>query len=152
MLRLHTFNILRGSAGRRPPRTWIPFSRFSTIFLKCLCRTSNLRCTHCIVPESLLNHPNSFHGGMSKLNTKFLMFHLLSHFECDSDTVHMLTQWLRPRPLTSTVKLSLFTLVHSSPLSLAARLHRCHADLSRYINNSWTFSGQTSYTHTHIHT
>ena len=28
---------------------------------------------------------------------------------------------------------------HSSPLSLAARLHRCHANHSRYSNNGWTF-------------
>ena len=50
---------------------------------------------------------------------------LLSHFECDGYTVHMLTQWHVPPPLTSTVKLSLFTHAHSSPLFLAARLHQC---------------------------
>ena len=50
-----------------------------------------------------------------------------------------------PPPLTSTVKSSLFTHVHSSPLSSAARLHQCHANQSRYFNNGWTFSGQTSY-------
>ena len=33
----------------------------------------------------------------------------------------------------------------TSPLSLAARLHRCHANHSHYINNGWTFSGQTSH-------
>ena len=49
-----------------------------------------------------------------------------------------------PPPLTSTVKSSLFTHAHSSPLSLAARLHQCHLNCSRYINNGWTFSGQTS--------
>ena len=42
--------------------------------------------------------------------------------------------------LTSTVKLSLFTHVHSSPLSLAARLYQCHANHSLYINIGWTFS------------
>ena len=47
-------------------------------------------------------------------------------------------------PLTSTVKSSLFTHTHSSPLSLAARLHRCCTNHSCYINNGWTFSGQTS--------
>ena len=31
------------------------------------------------------------------------------------------------------------------PVSLAARLHQCHAKDSRYINNDWTFSRQTSY-------
>ncbi|KAF6094688.1 hypothetical protein HJG60_011798 [Phyllostomus discolor] len=56
----------------------------------------------------------------------------------------MLTQWCLPPPLTSTVKSSLFTHVHSSPLSLAARLHQCHANHSRYVNNGWTISEQTS--------
>ena len=55
-----------------------------------------LLCSHCIFPESLLNHPNSFHGGMFKL----------CHFEWGSHTVHRLTQWHLPPPLTSTVKLS----------------------------------------------
>ena len=45
---------------------------------------------------------------------------LFSHFECNSHTVYMLTQHLLA-PLPTTVKLSLFTHVHSSPLSLAAR-------------------------------
>ena len=40
---------------------------------------------------------------------------------------------------------SSFTYVHSSPLSLAARLHWCHANHSCYIYNVWTFSGQTLY-------
>ena len=64
--------------------------------------------------------------GMFKLNTKFDADSLLCslcHFECDDHTVHMLTQQHLPPPLTSTVKLSLFTNAHSSPLSLAARLH-----------------------------
>ena len=50
----------------------------------------------------LLNHVNSFHGGMFKLNTKFdvdSLLYSLSHFECDSHTVHMLTQW-HPTPPT----------------------------------------------------
>ena len=47
-------------------------------------------------------------------------------------------------PLTSTVR-SLFTHVHSTPLSLAARLHWCHTNPCHYINSGWTFSGQTSY-------
>ena len=38
-----------------------------------------------------------------------------------------------PPPLTSTVKSSLFTHVHSSPLSLAARLHWCHANHSHIL-------------------
>ena len=61
------------------------------------------------------------------------------HFECDSRTAHMLIQWCLLLPLTSTVNLSLFKYVHSSPLSLAARLHQYHANCSHYINNDWTF-------------
>ena len=60
---------------------------------------------------------------MFKLNAKFDADSLLcslSHFECDDHTVHMPTQQHLPPPLTSTVTLSLFTHVHSSPLSLAA--------------------------------
>ena len=90
----------------------------------------------------LLNHLNSFHGGMFKLNTKFdadLLLNSLSHFECDSHTVHGLTQWSLPPSLTSTVKSSLFTHVHSSPLSLAARLHWCCRNHSCYINHGWNF-------------
>ena len=92
---------------------------------------------------------HSFHRGMLKINTKFdagLFLYPLSHFECNSRTVHMLTQRRLAIPLTSTVK-SLFTDVHSSPLFLAARLHRCHENYSCYINNCWTFSGQASYVH-----
>ena len=65
----------------------------------------------------LLNHPNSFHGGMFKFNAKFdayLLHYKLSHFECDSHTVHVLTQQHLPPPLMS----SLLTQAHSSPLSL----------------------------------
>ena len=55
----------------------------------------------------LLNHPNSFCRGMLKLNAKFdadSLLYSLSHFECDDHTVHMLTQWHLPPPLTGTVK------------------------------------------------
>ena len=68
---------------------------------------------------SILSHPNSFHGGMFKLNAKFdvdQLLYLLSHFECDSHIVDMLPQQCPPPPLTSTVMSSLFTLhstVHS---------------------------------------
>ena len=99
---------------------------------------------------SLLNHLNSFHRGMFKLNANFdadLLLYSLSHFECDGHTVHMLTQWCLPPLLTSTVKLSLFMHVHSSPLSLAARLHQCSTNHSHYINNGWTFSRQNIDTH-----
>ena len=95
----------------------------------------------------LLNHPNISHGGMFKLDTKFdadSLLYSLSHFEFDSHTVHMFTQQRLPSPLTSTVRSSLFTHVHSSPLSLAARLHWCHTNCY-HINDGWSFSGQTSY-------
>ena len=80
---------------------------------------------------SLLSHLNSVHGGMFKLKTKYdadLLFYSLSHFECDGHTVHMLTQWCLPQPLSNTMKSSLFTDAHSSPFSLATRLHLCHTN------------------------
>ena len=83
---------------------------------------------------------------MFKFNAKFnadSLLYLLSHFECDGHTVHMLSQQPLPPPLTSTVRLSLFMRMHSSPLSLAAKLYGCHANHSHYVNNGWTFSGQT---------
>ena len=67
---------------------------------------------------SLLNHPNSFHGGMFKLNAKFdadSLLYLLSHFERDGHTVHVLTEWHLLPPLTSTVKSSLFMHMHWMP-------------------------------------
>ena len=87
-----------------------------------------------------------FARGTFKLNAKFdadLLLYLLIHFECDGHTVHKLNQWRLSPPLTSTVKWSLFTHAHSSPLSLAAKLHGCHTNLSHYVNNGWTFSQQT---------
>ena len=101
----------------------------------------------------LLNHPNSFHGGMFKHNAKVdadSSLYSLSHFECDDHTVHMLTQQCLLPPLTSTVKSSLFTHALSSPHSLAARLHRCHAGHSCYINNGWSFPGQNLYITAHL--
>ena len=68
-----------------------------------------------------------------------MLLYLLCHFECDGHTVHVLTQWCLLPPLSSTVKSSLFTHARSSPLSLAARLHRCHTNRSHYTNNGWTF-------------
>ena len=88
--------------------------------------------------HDLLNHPNTFHRGVFKLNAKSdadLLLYLLSHFECDSHMVHILTQWSLPPPLTSTVKSSLFTHAHSSPLFLAAKLHWCRSNYSHYIIN-----------------
>ena len=59
-----------------------------------------------------MNHPNSVHGGMVRLNAKFVadtLLYLFSHFESDDRTGHMLTQGHLLPPLTSTVKSSLFT-------------------------------------------
>ena len=91
---------------------------------------------------SLLNHPNSFRGGMFKLNTKsdadFLLYSL-SHFWMQwphSTRAHSMAS---TTSADSTVKLSLFIYAHSSPLSLAARLHWCSINHSHCINNGWTF-------------
>ena len=75
----------------------------------------------------LLNDLNSSCGGMFKLKDKIWcrFVALLGHFECDSHTVHMLTQQHLLPPLTSTVKSSLFTHAHPRPVFLAARLHQC---------------------------
>ena len=124
---LYTFNILGGSACCRPSRTWMTFSRSVSTF-ELFVPHFYLCWTHCIIPESLLDHLNRFCRRMCKLNAKFdadLLLYSLSHFECNGHTVRMLSQCHLPPPLTSTVKSSLFTLVHSRPLPLAARLHRC---------------------------
>ena len=116
------------------------FEGFMTHFYLC--------CPHYIIPESLLNHPNSFLRGMFKLNTKSdadYLYYSLSRFECHSHTVHILTQCCPPHPLTSTVKLPLFTHVHFSPLSLAARLHQWCVNCSCDNDSGWILSGQTSY-------
>ena len=111
---------------------------------------SRWSCQSPVVHSCSLVHSylNSFLRTMFKLNTKFdagSLLYLLSHFEFDSHTVHMLTHWCLLPPLTSTVRSSLFTHAHSSPFSLAARLHWCRTNYSCYINNGWTFSGQSSY-------
>ena len=80
-----------------------------------------------------------------KQNNADSLICFLSHFKCNGHTVHMLTQRHVLPLLTSTVKSSSFTHAHSSPLSLAARLHRSCTNHSCYINNGWAFSGQTSY-------
>ena len=84
-LQFYTFNILRCSACCRPSRMWITFNRSSTIF-ELFVPHFYLYWTHCIIPESLLNHLKSFRGGIFKLNAKFdadSSQYLLSHFECD---------------------------------------------------------------------
>ena len=47
-------------------------------------------------------------------NLMQILFYSLSDFECYGHTVHMLTQWCLPPPLTSTVKSSLF--MHHIPV------------------------------------
>ena len=144
----YTSTILRCCAYGRSSRTWITFKRFSTT-LEVFVPSFYLCCTHYIIPQNFLNQPNSFHRVMFKPNAKSdidSLLYLLCHFECDSHTVHMLTQQHLLPPLTSTMTLSLLIHWHSSPLSLAARLHPCPTNCSHYINNSWTFSRQTLYT------
>ena len=101
------FNFLRCSAYCRPSRTWITFDRFLTIF-KAFVPHFYLCCTHCIIPKSLLNHPNSFCGGIFKLNAKFdadpLLYSLVilnvkaTQYTCSLNWVycpHWLVQWNR---------------------------------------------------------
>ena len=95
----------------------------------------------------LLNHPNSFQGGMFKLNANFMQINCCT---CSvtlnvTTTQHIFTQQCLLPPLTSMVKSSLFTYEHSSPLSLADRLRGCCANHSPYINNGCTFSRQFLY-------
>ena len=76
----------------------------------------------------LLNHANSFHGGMFKITEKFdedLLLYFLSHFEkmVTKYTCHSIAS-THPPP-TTTVKWTLFTHAQHSPLSLAATLYWC---------------------------
>ena len=98
-------------------------------------------------PESHLNHQSSFWGGMFQLNEKFdadSLLYSLSHFECNSHTVHMLTQWHLWPPLT--IQWSRHYSCMCITFSLAARLRRCCINSSHYINNGWSFPRQTSQT------
>ena len=76
---------------------------------------------------------------MFKLNAKFDADSLLILNAMATQYICSLTHWRLLFPLTSTVK-SLFTHAHSSPLSWAARLHRCHTNHSCYIKSGWTFA------------
>ena len=90
----------------------------------------------------------SFCRGMFKANAKLDAYSLLysvilnviaTQYTCSFNGIyrpHWLVQWRH---------FLLFMHSHSSPLSLAARLHQCCANCSCYINNGWTCSGQTSY-------
>ena len=78
----YTFNIPRFSACCRPSRMWTIFNTFLTTF-EVLLPHIYLCCTHCIIPKSLLTHPNSFCRRMFKLNAKFdahFLLYSLSHF------------------------------------------------------------------------
>ena len=131
-----------GCRGTEPPG-WLDVSLKNC--MRCDTWTGMLSWWSCQSPVahtcSLLNHPTTFCEGLFKLNAKFdansLLYSL--NFECDGHRVHMLTQRHLLPTLTSTVKLLLFTHAHSSPLSLAARLHWCHTNHFLYINNGWTF-------------
>ena len=101
---LYMFNILRCSACCRPSRMWITFNRFSTIF-EVFVPYCYLCCTHCIVPEGLLNHPNSFRRETFKINAKFdaeLLLYLLilngmaTQYTCSLNSLYhpyWLVQW-----------------------------------------------------------
>ena len=147
--------VMSQSSSKKAPWDLTQFSQLQRVFLllckqkppRSVCATLLLELHALHRPESFLNHPNSFCRGMFKLNKKFdanILLYSFSHFECSGHTVHMFTEQ-HLRTLTSTVKSSLFTHVHSSPLSLAARLHPCCVNRSRYINIGWTFSGKISY-------
>ena len=86
---------------------------------------------------SLLNHPNSFHGGAFKLNAKFdadSLFYSVIFNATATQYTRSLNGVYRP-PVTSAVKSSLFTHAPSSPLSLAARLRWCGSNHSLHIYN-----------------
>ena len=126
--------------------TWTTFNRFSTMFeafVQYFHLSFLIVSSHCIKwkPTWIIWIVSMEEcSNLTQNLMQIICIYMLSHFECNGHTVHMLThQHLRP-PLTSTVKSSLFMHVHSSPLSL----HWCHANHSPYINNSWTFSGQIS--------
>ena len=91
----------------------------------------------------LLNHLNSFREGMFKLNTKSdadslpYLFTVISNVTATQYTCSLnglyhpqcLVQWGCHCPHH----------VHSSWLSLAARLHQCHTNCSHCINNGGNF-------------
>ena len=141
--------------GTKSGLQWVWVTWVIWCFTKKLCTrrdawVGTLSCWSCPSPVAhscgLLNDANSFHGGMFKVNTKFdadSLLYSLSHFECEGRTLHMLTQWCPPTPLTSTVKSSFFTHALSSPLSLAARLCWWHSNCSPYIDNGCTLSRET---------
>ena len=137
-------SLLRKARSDRLPNlgwvTWVIWCFAKKHFTRCNAWAVMLFWWSCrsLVSHScgLLNHwIISFCKGMFKLSAKFdadSLLYSLSHFECNGHTVHTFTQWCVTPPMTSTVRLSLFTHVYSSSLFLAARLHRCHINYSRY--------------------
>ena len=134
------FNILRCPACCRPSRMWITFNRFSTIFKSSV--------THFYLAELIATFLKAFWiiwvisvEECSSLMQNLMQIHCstCSVILSNGHTVHMLTQWCLLPPLTSTVKSSLFMHVHSSPPSLAARLHWCCTNCS-HIDNGCTTS------------
>ena len=98
-------------------------------------------------PTESSNHPNSFHGGMFKLNAKFdvdSLLYCLIHFERNGPHSTHAHSTVSTAPTVSEVVI-VHTCAHSSPLSLAARLYQCRTNHSSYSNNAWAFSRQTSY-------
>ena len=94
----------------------------------------------------LMSHPNSFCGGMFSLTQNLMQICCsVCSVILNVTATQCSFQWHLPTPPTSTVKSSLFTHAPSRPPSLAARLHRCRTNRSRYINSGWTFSGQPLY-------
>ena len=72
---------------------WIAFHRFPAIF-EVLVPQFYLGFTHGIIPETLLNHSNSFHRLIYKSELKLdtnLLICSFGHCECDSHTVHKLS-------------------------------------------------------------
>lgn len=98
------------------PRTWITFNRFSTIF-ETFVPNLYLLCTHCIVSESLRRGCSSSTQNLMQISctTCPVIWIQWPH----STHAHLMAS---SSPLTNTVRSSLFTHAHFSPLSLAARL------------------------------
>ena len=67
-----------------------------------------------------------------------------TQYTCSLNSTYCPTDWY-------SAVVIVHTCAHYSPSSLAARLHQCHRHHSCYINNGWTFYGQTIYTHMHIY-
>ena len=93
----------------------------------------------------LLNHLNSFLRNVQawcSIQCRSVVLLTQSFWMRQPHSAHTHLRAL-PAPLATTVKSSLFVHVHSSPLSLAAKLHRCIANCFYYIHNGLTFPDRT---------